>query len=115
MGPFPTERLGEVLRSMDLLAVPALWFENDPITVKAALYLRVPVLASRIGSLPGMLGRNASRWLVEPGQPGRWAEALGKLVRGPMPPVPPPFGGTMDETAQRVMMIYEQETKRTRS
>lgn len=111
MGDFPPEKLGAVLAKADLLAFPALWYENAPLTVKAAHYLGIPVLASRIGSLPEMIEPNQSGWLVEPDNAGAWADAIAHAVQNPLPPFTADVP-TMDAHAERIFDLYEAELRK---
>jgi glycosyltransferase involved in cell wall biosynthesis len=113
MGPFPPVALGEILAEVDLLAVPSLWYENDPLVVKAAFYCGTPVLAARIGSLADMVTPGRNGWLVEPGDPGAWAAAIERLATAAgQPTVAPTPVKTMDENAREMLAIYKQEVAR---
>lgn len=113
MGGFAPAEMGRVLLSFDLLAVPALWYENEPLVVKAARYVGRPVLASRIGSLAEMVEEGRSGWLVEPDSPQAWARAISDIASAPLPasfsPVPVK---TMDENARELVQVYESERRR---
>ncbi len=112
MGSFPPAALGEVLAETDLLAVPALWYENDPLVVKAAFHRGVPVLAARIGSLGEMVTPDRNGWLVEPGDAAAWAAALERFAAAPAAAVAPTPVKTMDENAREMLAIYAQEAGR---
>jgi glycosyltransferase involved in cell wall biosynthesis len=113
MGGFAPSEMGRVLREFDLLAMPALWYENEPLVVKAALYVGCPVLASRIGSLAEMVEEGRSGWLVEPDSPQAWARAITDIASAPLPasfsPIPVK---TMDENARELFQVYEAERRR---
>jgi glycosyltransferase involved in cell wall biosynthesis len=114
MGGFEPSQMGRVMRSFDLLALPALWYENDPLVAKAALYLGVPILASRIGTLPEMLKEGQNGWLVEADDPAAWAWTIKNLTEKPLPDFPPVKVKTMNENARELFQIYEAEVKRKR-
>lgn len=76
LGTFPPDEMGRVLRGAAVLAVPALWYENHPLVVKAALHVGLPVLASRIGCLPEWIREGENGWLAEPGDVADWRRAL---------------------------------------
>lgn len=113
MGGFPPAELGAVLAGIDLLAVPSVWYENDPLVVKAAFYCGIPVLASRIGSLAEMVRPDVNGWLVEPGDVAAWAAAIERFTAAParatMAPTPVK---TMDENAREMLAIYTEEAGR---
>jgi glycosyltransferase involved in cell wall biosynthesis len=112
MGAFPPTALGEVLAESDLLAVPSIWYENDPLVVKAAFYCGIPVLAARIGSLGEMVQPEANGWLVEPGDIPAWAAAIARFAAAPAwPRVAPTAVKTMDENAREMLAIYAEEAR----
>lgn len=76
LGPFPPDDLGRVLAGAAVVAVPALWYENNSLVVKAAVHLGIPVLASRIGCLPEWIRDGENGWLAEPGDVDDWARKL---------------------------------------
>lgn len=77
-GAFEHGRLREVLRDLDLLVVPSLWYENSPVVIQEAFSARVPVVASRLGSLPEKVQEGVQGLLFEPGD----AESLYRVLLG---------------------------------
>ena len=113
MGTFKPSEFGRVMAEADVLVVPALWYENEPLVVKAALHVGTPVLASRIGSLSEMVEPGKNGWLLEPGHVGAWAEALEKIAMDPLAlPAAPTRVKSMDENAREMFEIYAQEIGR---
>lgn len=110
MGTFDPENILDVMDSIDVLTMPALWYENEPLVVKSALQAGIPVLCSDIGSLSGMVVHNKTGWLVPFGDVSAWAEAIENMVQQlenfQMQPVPIK---TMDENAEEMFLIYAQE------
>lgn len=106
LGEFAPADLGRVLCELDLLAVPALWYENNPLVVQAALRVGVPVLASRLGTLEEMLAPRGPDWLVEPGNVAAWTAALRRLAGAPLPAFAPAPVKTMDDNARELLAIY---------
>lgn len=76
MGTFPPDEMGRILKGAAVLAVPALWYENNPLVLKAALHVGIPVLASRIGCLPEWIREGENGWLAEPGDVADWSRKL---------------------------------------
>ena len=109
-GTFPPEDIWKVLEDASLLALPALWYENEPLVVKAALHRGIPVLASALGSLTDQITHGRNGWLFRAGDTDAIAELLDGLARQPekcrCPPVP---DVGMDTHAQHVFALYEQE------
>jgi glycosyltransferase involved in cell wall biosynthesis len=106
MGSFAPEQMGRVLSTLDVLAMPSLWYENEPLVVKAALRLGLPVLANDIGSLLEMIESGRNGWLVESSTARSWAAAIAQLAAGPLPRFAPTRMKTMDENAEEMLQIY---------
>jgi glycosyltransferase involved in cell wall biosynthesis len=73
------DQVREALLNARALALPIVSYEGLPLTGLEALAAGLPVLASRIDALPGLLGPLGPGWLVEPGEPAAWADALRAL------------------------------------
>lgn len=108
LGAADPSELGKIISQFDALAVPAIWFENEPLVVKSALYLGIPMLISDIGSLPEMIENGRTGALVKPGCVKSWADAIESFVRDPMPKYAPPPVKTMDESAAEFLRIYSE-------
>ncbi len=110
VGRFDHHRIGEVLGSLDVIAVPSLCYENDPLVVQEAYLAGLPVVASSLGALeekvlnartgltfvPGDdadLAQKLRRLAVEPGLLSRLASDL------PRPP-------TVGENARCIEEVY---------
>jgi glycosyltransferase involved in cell wall biosynthesis len=79
-GTFSPDEMGKVLQDADVLVLPAVWYENEPLVVKAALYCHIPVLASKIGSLEEMIEDGKTGWLLPPGDQEAWRNFLDELT-----------------------------------
>lgn len=80
-GTVPFKLLGKVYKEADVLLMPSLWYENEPLVVKAALYQGIPVIANKIGSLKEMVEHGKSGWLLPTGDLISWITILDKLDR----------------------------------
>lgn len=113
MGQFPPGEMGQILAEADALVMPALWYENNPLVVKAAFYCGTPVLAARIGSLAEMVTPGKNGWLVTPGNVREWAEVIEKITAAPSTlAIEPTPVKTMDENAREMFRIYAEEAER---
>ena len=74
-------RLPELLRTADILVVPSRWDDPCPLTVGEGLATGLPVVASRIGGIPEIVGPTSR--LVPPGDPVALAAALAALADDP--------------------------------
>jgi glycosyltransferase involved in cell wall biosynthesis len=77
-GFLPRTQLPERLRAADVFVVPSRWPDPAPLTVGEALATGLPVVASRIGGIPELLGDAGV--LVTPGEPTELAAALRELL-----------------------------------
>lgn len=50
-GPYEPERVDELMRNVDLVVVPSIWWENSPLVIEEALRNRRPVICSDIGGM----------------------------------------------------------------
>lgn len=105
MGTFPLDEMGRVLETAHALAMPVLWYENEPLVVKAARFAGVPVLASNIGTLADSIHQGVNGWLLPPGDIEAWAEAIATLK--PKPLSPDASIKSMDQNAQELFDIYQ--------
>jgi glycosyltransferase involved in cell wall biosynthesis len=82
-GAFEHSCLGEVLQGLDLLVVPSLWYENSPVVIQEAFGAGVPVVASRLGSLPEKVKEGVQGRLFEPGDVESLFGVLSELLSDP--------------------------------
>lgn len=59
-------------------------FEGGPLSVMEYMRSGLPVVATRVGGLPELLGENEAGLFVPPRDPGALADALGRLLSDPM-------------------------------
>ena len=82
-GRFGRDALAAVYGQIDVLVVPSVWHENNPLVIQEAFAAGVPVVASRLGGMAEFVTHNVSGLLVEPGDPGSLAAALTELIAQP--------------------------------
>lgn len=107
-GRFPPAEIWRVLDAASVLALPSLWYENEPLVVKAALQRGVPVLTSALGSLVEQVRDGRDGWLLPPGDAPALAARLVKIAAQAtacrITPVPDPG---MDAHARHIFDLYE--------
>lgn len=109
MGTFPLNEMGRVLQTADVLAMPALWYENLPLVLMAARYVGVPVMASDLGTLATSIRHGQDGWLVPAGDLNAWASALASLTPETMlHRFPDSSIKSMDENARELFAIYQE-------
>jgi glycosyltransferase involved in cell wall biosynthesis len=111
-GVFAPSELGEVLADADALLVPAQWYENDPLVVKAAVHVGVPVVASRLGTLTELV-RDGDGWTVPHDDIAAWTEAVRRAAaEAPSRARRPRRQPTMDQHWDAVEAVYRELSPR---
>ncbi len=105
MGAFSPDEFGQVLAAADALAMPALWYENAPLVVKAAQYVGLPVLVSNLGTLADSI-KDGNGVLLPPGDVEAWADALAGFR--PQPLAQDCSIKSMDENSRELLTIYQE-------
>jgi len=67
LGSFDNGEIATILSEIDLLVVPSIWPENSPLTIHEAFLARIPVIASNIGGIPGLVEDGKNGLLFTPG------------------------------------------------
>jgi glycosyltransferase involved in cell wall biosynthesis len=82
-GPFPHEKLGEILSGLDVLIVPSLWHENNPRVIQEAFAGKTPVIASNVGGIAEFVEHDRSGLLFERGSSEQLSGCIQDLVDHP--------------------------------
>jgi glycosyltransferase involved in cell wall biosynthesis len=72
-----------VLRDLDVVVVPSLWYENSPNVILEAFAQRVPVIASDLGGMAEMVQHDNNGLLFKVGSPEDLAHQLQRLCIEP--------------------------------
>ncbi len=83
MGSRGQQDLGEVLRNLDVLVVPSLWYENSPNVMLEAFAHHTPVIASNLGGMTELVQDGTNGLLFAPGDAGSLARQLRRLLDEP--------------------------------
>ena len=83
IGPVPHDEIPTLLSTLDVVVVPSIWEENNPLAILEAFAAGVPVVASRIGGIPEIVGHGTNGLLFEPGNVDDLVRALGRFVTEP--------------------------------
>ena len=78
-GTFAQESIGAVLRDLDVLVIPSLWYENSPLTLGFAQAARVPVIATNVAGLNETITDGENGFLFEKGDGKGLANILQRL------------------------------------
>jgi glycosyltransferase involved in cell wall biosynthesis len=82
-GEFPRAALAEKLSSTDLLVVPSIWWENQPLSILEALAARVPVLVSDLGGMAELVREGRGGYRFRAGDAEDLARALRETLENP--------------------------------
>ena len=82
-GPCRPEDLDQVLRDIDVLVVPSLWYENSPNVILEAFAHNTPVIASNHGGLPELVRDGVNGLLFTPGDDLDLGRQLQRLLDEP--------------------------------
>jgi glycosyltransferase involved in cell wall biosynthesis len=80
VGAVTPEEIPELLRGARALFLPSLWFEGQPRVALEAYAAGIPVVASRIGSLPDVVREGETGLMVAPGDLEGWRDAARVLA-----------------------------------
>lgn len=64
-GPFPREKVGQVLSELDVLVVPSRWYENQPGVIFEAFAAGMPVVATDLGGMSEFVKHEENGLLFE--------------------------------------------------
>jgi glycosyltransferase involved in cell wall biosynthesis len=82
-GKVENERIGEVFHTTDVMVLPAVWPENQPVTITEAMATRTPVIASRIGGIPELVDHGRTGFLFDPGNAQDLANRMREFIDRP--------------------------------
>lgn len=67
LGHLPPDSLYPIVQKARFLALPSIWYENNPISAIEALCMGTPVLGARIGGIPELIAEGRNGYLFTPG------------------------------------------------
>jgi glycosyltransferase involved in cell wall biosynthesis len=83
LGKVPHSKIDEVLGETDVVVLPSIWPENQPVSIMEAMAARIPVIASRIGGIPELVQDGLTGYLFEPGNPEELAQRMAVFILYP--------------------------------
>jgi len=98
-GPYPSGTSADLMRAIDVVAIPSLWDENHPMIAVEALRARRPLIVSNLGGLPELVRHDIDGWVLGAGDAEAWGQQLALLAADPgritaaQKQLPPPRGG----------------------
>lgn len=82
-GAFSGPEVSRVLRELDVIVMPSLWYENSPNVILEAFAHRTPVVASNWGGMAELVRHGENGLLFTPGDAEGLAGALRRLLDEP--------------------------------
>lgn len=82
-GRFPRSQLREVLSQADVVVVPSLWYENNPLVIQEAFAAQVPVIASDLGGMAEFVQHEVNGLLFERENVDDLARQMHRIVNDP--------------------------------
>lgn len=82
-GKLDNDRIGEALDETDVLVLPSIWPENQPVSITEAMASGLPVIASDIGGIPELVRHEQTGLTFEMGNPTALSEQMLRLVEDP--------------------------------
>jgi glycosyltransferase involved in cell wall biosynthesis len=82
-GKIDNKRIKDVLAETDVLILPSIWPENQPVSITEAMAARIPVIAARIGGIPELVEHGVTGYVFEPGSAIDLAAKMNELAQSP--------------------------------
>jgi glycosyltransferase involved in cell wall biosynthesis len=82
-GPFNRSEIAAVYDQIDVLVVPSIWYENNPLVIQEAFAAGIPVIASDLGGMSEFVTHNVNGLLFETENDIALANAMMRFVDEP--------------------------------
>lgn len=82
-GAVNNSRIDNVFRETDVLLLPSIWPENQPVSITEAMATRTPVIASAIGGIPELVLHGYNGYLFQPGSSADLAAKMQEFIANP--------------------------------
>jgi glycosyltransferase involved in cell wall biosynthesis len=83
LGEFKEEELSHLMKEMDCMIVPSIWWENSPLTVLTSLAFKVPVITINLGGGEELVKNGINGFNFEIGNPESLADIINKIAENP--------------------------------
>ncbi|MCJ2044183.1 glycosyltransferase family 4 protein [Methylobacterium sp. J-078] len=83
LGPRDREGVRAAMRAAQAVVVPSLCYEGLPMVIAEAFSVGTPVIVSRIGALPDLVGEGVTGLHAAPGDPDALARAFDRIIDAP--------------------------------
>ena len=82
-GSYDRERVDGLMKRVDLIVVPSVWWENSPVVIQEAFRNRRPIICSDIGGMAEKVRDGEDGWHFPVGSPIGLAALLRRLAEDP--------------------------------
>lgn len=82
-GTVNNSQIEEVFQETDVLILPSIWPENQPVSITEAMATGTPVIASAIGGIPELVVHGYNGYLFHPGSAADLAEKMWEFIANP--------------------------------
>jgi len=82
-GKVDSRRIEKVYATTDVLILPSIWPENQPLTISEAMACSLPVIGARIGGIPEQIEDGKTGYLFEAGNPRDLALKMSAFLADP--------------------------------
>ncbi len=118
-GPYENWRVRSLMRSVDAVIVPSIWWENSPLVIQEALSSLRPIICSDIGGMAEKVRDGIDGFHFRAGDPRSLAELLATLGRAPerLQAMQSTMGRppSIADTTSQIMGVYQAASSQTSS
>ena len=82
-GEYHFESIADVIKDIDMVVVPSLWYENAPLVISMAQMFGIPVIASRLGGMAEMVADGVNGFTFQPGDVEDLADRIRMIAANP--------------------------------
>lgn len=82
-GRFPRSQLPNVFAQADVVVVPSIWYENNPLVIQEAFAAHVPVIATDLGGMAEFVQHDVNGLLFARGNAQDLAQQMRRVVQEP--------------------------------
>lgn len=82
-GKIPNNQIEKVYAETDVLVLPSIWPENQPVSITEAMAARIPVIASRMGGNIELVEDGNTGYLFDAGDAGQLAQKMRAFFADP--------------------------------
>jgi glycosyltransferase involved in cell wall biosynthesis len=82
-GKIDNRAIDSVFRETDVLILPSIWPENQPVSITEAMATRTPVIASEMGGIPELIEDGVNGHLYPAGNPLELARRMQRFLDDP--------------------------------